>query len=64
MSHATKMTGLCARWLVGRSDSSLSPWAIDSIQRGTLAYEYKGIRTAKNPFDLALYDLLISRQRP
>lgn len=34
------------------------------IQRGTMAYEYKGIATLKNPFDLALYPLLFQRTRP
>ena len=34
------------------------------IQLGTMAYEYKGIPTLKNPFDLALYPLLFQRVRP
>ena len=34
------------------------------IQLGTMAYEYKGIPTLKNPFDLALYPLLFQREKP
>jgi cephalosporin hydroxylase len=64
MRHLTKLAELSIRWALGRSDSALPPWLMDSIQGGTLTYDYKGIMTAKNPFDLALYDLLISRLRP
>lgn len=34
------------------------------IQRGTMAYRYRGIPLQKNPFDLALYSLLLERARP
>jgi cephalosporin hydroxylase len=32
-----------------------------AIQRGTMAYRYRGIPLLKNPFDLALYPLLLER---
>ena len=32
---------------------------LDSIQRGTMSYTYKGIQTLKNPFDWALYPKLL-----
>jgi cephalosporin hydroxylase len=44
--------------------TGLPPYLIDSIQRGALAYEYKGRPMLKDPFDLALYALLIQRERP
>ena len=34
------------------------------IQQGTMAYRYRGIPLQKNPFDLALYSLLLDRVRP
>jgi cephalosporin hydroxylase len=34
------------------------------IQQGTLAYRYRGLPLLKNPFDLALYPLLLDRARP
>lgn len=34
------------------------------IQRGALAYTYRGVPMLKNPFDLALYTLLLERARP
>jgi cephalosporin hydroxylase len=37
---------------------------LDSIQRGTLAYTYKGLPTLKNPFDWALYPKLLWEVRP
>ncbi|GFE77059.1 CmcI family methyltransferase [Novosphingobium sp. TCA1] len=37
---------------------------LDSIQRGTLRTRYKGLRLAKNPFDLALYTSLLDSLRP
>ena len=38
--------------------------ALAQIQGGTLNYSYKGLRCAKSPFDLALYQLLLGRLRP
>ncbi len=35
-----------------------------SIQRATMEYHYRGIRTIKDPFDLALYALLLWNVRP
>jgi tRNA (mo5U34)-methyltransferase len=37
---------------------------LDGIQRGTLAYRYKGVPCLKNPFDLALYQMLIGEVQP
>src|SRR5258708_32395198 len=34
------------------------------IQQGTMTYRYRGIPMQKNPFDLALYPLLMERVRP
>src|SRR4051794_1951816 len=35
-----------------------------AVQAGTLAYRYRGRPMWKNPFDLALYPLLLERARP
>ncbi len=37
---------------------------LTSIQRGTMNYSYKGVPLLKNPFDLAIYPLLIWNTRP
>jgi cephalosporin hydroxylase len=37
---------------------------LDTIQRGTMAYSYKGIQTFKNPFDWALYPKLLWETKP
>jgi len=34
------------------------------IQQGTMAYRWRGVPMQKNPFDLALYPLLLDRARP
>jgi cephalosporin hydroxylase len=34
------------------------------IQQGTMAYRYHGVPLLKNPFDLALYPLLLERLQP
>jgi cephalosporin hydroxylase len=34
------------------------------IQHGTMSYRYRGIPMLKNPFDLALYTMLLERARP
>jgi cephalosporin hydroxylase len=34
------------------------------IQQGTMGYRYRGVPMLKNPFDLALYPLLLERARP
>jgi len=44
--------------------SSLPAVYLDGIQRGTLQFSWKGAPCYKNPFDLALYSLLLWRQRP
>jgi len=42
----------------------LPPTTLARIQRATLATRYKGLRLAKNPFDLALYLRLLGTLRP
>jgi cephalosporin hydroxylase len=44
--------------------STLRKKDLQSIQRGTLSYTYKGIPCLKDPFDLAIYPLLISKLKP
>ena len=34
------------------------------IQQGTMAYRYRGVSLLKNPFDLAIYPLLLDRVKP
>lgn len=34
------------------------------IQQGTMAYQYRGLPLLKNPFDLAIYPLLLARLQP
>jgi len=34
------------------------------IQAGTMAYTYRGLPLLKNPFDLAIYSLLLQRAKP
>jgi cephalosporin hydroxylase/lipopolysaccharide biosynthesis glycosyltransferase len=45
-------------------ETALPSHLISSIQKGSLQYTYKGIRTVKNPFDLALYPQLIWQVKP
>lgn len=47
-----------------RSRSAIPQRLLRSVQAGTFAYTYRGIPCWKNPFDLALYTLLIHRVRP
>ena len=35
-----------------------------SIQVGTMAYRYRGVPMLKNPFDMAIYPLLLAEARP
>lgn len=37
---------------------------LERIQRGTMSYTYKDVPTYKDPFDLALYQMLLWRQKP
>ena len=47
------------------SQGSLLPKALlKTIQYGTLAYTYKGVPTLKDPFDWALYPLLLWETKP
>jgi cephalosporin hydroxylase len=48
-----------------RSPASAIPYdLLMRIQAGTMAYRYKGVPTLKNPFDLALYPMLLWSVRP
>ena len=42
----------------------LPPRVLSRIQRGSLKTRYKGLRLAKNPFDLVLYAKLVEEMRP
>lgn len=44
--------------------SSIPEKYLDPIQRGTMRYEWKGVDCFKNPFDMALYSMLIWRLKP
>ena len=54
------MFGLSKRTL----RSKLPKTHLSTIQRGTMAYTYRGISCLKNPFDLAIYQLLIADLQP
>jgi cephalosporin hydroxylase len=47
-----------------RAGSVIPKPLLDSIQRGHFRYTYKGIPTFKNPFDWALYPMLLWEVRP
>jgi cephalosporin hydroxylase len=48
-----------------RSHQSYIPLdQLNAIQKGTMAYEWKGVPCLKNPFDLALYQKLLWAQKP
>jgi len=53
---------LARQMAAGRS--ALPAPLIHDIQRGAMAYEYKGLKTVKDPFDFALYPLLLWREKP
>ncbi len=44
--------------------SALQPPLLQRIQQASLQYSYRGIRMVKNPFDFALYPLLLWQQKP
>lgn len=44
--------------------SALKRPLLDDVQRGTLSYVYKGIPCLKNPFDLAVYQILLWETQP
>lgn len=44
--------------------SDLRKRDLETIQKGTLRYTYKGLTCQKNPFDLALSTLLLDKVRP
>jgi cephalosporin hydroxylase len=47
-----------------RNATALMKPLLDHIQRGTLRYTYRGVPTLKNPFDWALYPMLLWETRP
>lgn len=47
-----------------RGGSALAQPLLETIQRGTAAYTYKGIATLKSPFEWALYPMLLWEARP
>ena len=47
-----------------RATSALSREVCETIQTGILGYTYRGIKTYKCPFDLAIYSELLSDLRP
>ena len=44
--------------------SKLPKAHLETIQRGTMNYTYRGRSCLKNPFDLAIYQLLIEKLKP
>ncbi|MFQ3680392.1 MAG: CmcI family methyltransferase, partial [Pseudanabaenaceae cyanobacterium] len=44
--------------------SALRPPLLHSIQQASLRYSYRGVRMVKNPFDFALYPLLLWQVKP
>jgi len=48
-----------------RDTASAVPYELlMSIQKGTMEYRYRGVSMLKNPFDIALYPLLLEELRP
>ena len=52
------------RWLRSKRQSAIPLSLMESIQKGVLAYSYKGVPALKSPFDLSLYQHLIWELRP
>ena len=46
------------------SHSDIEYQLLMKIQHGAMAYSYRGVPLQKNPFDLALYSMLLDRTRP
>ena len=44
--------------------TAFAPDLLQSMQAGTMAYTYKGVRCLKDPFDLAIYQKLLWDLRP
>jgi cephalosporin hydroxylase len=44
--------------------SSIPASSLTTIQKGTMTYSWRGIACNKNPFDFALYPMLIWREKP
>ena len=51
-------------WRLNRNYSELSPRSARRIQEGIYRFRYRDIACSKNPFDLALYSMLISKVLP
>jgi len=47
-----------------RNATALTRPLLDQIQKGSLRYTYRGVPTIKNPFDWALYPMLLWERRP
>ena len=62
--------GFFAQWRSSRLNAlqnqgqKIPRQALESIQKGTLAFTYKGQGCWKSPFDMALYTLLLQNLRP
>ncbi len=52
------------RWVRSKRRSAIPLRLMETIQKGALDYTYKGVPTLKNPFDLALYQLLLWELKP
>lgn len=50
--------------MTSRPPSALRGELLMSIQNGTLQYAHRGVVMQKNPFDIALYQMLIWREKP
>jgi cephalosporin hydroxylase len=44
--------------------SALTKSQLQSLQHGTMTYTYRGVETQKNPFDWALYPMLLWNEKP
>ena len=62
-SFLRKLHALGVREPEGRPQG-ISREALESIQKGTLGFSYRGFGCWKSPFDLALYTLLLQNLRP
>jgi len=58
----TKILALEHAWNQAETFNDLK--ALDSIQHGTLRYSYRGISMLKNPFEIALYQVLFWQVKP
>lgn len=70
MSRMTRLVGRSRSWIPRRpvrldpERSALARRNLRTIQTGTLGYHYNNVPCLKNPFDLALYTMLLGQLRP